>query len=104
MAIKSNPITINGLRLIDAEYQGSCNSSCFFASVSHNKSFIRSIVVVPKPEGSEDVKSSGKIIDMILDNDTHLSNQFQDMGNDMRTLQELMTLQKRTRLIRTKSI
>ena len=104
MAIKSNPETINRYRLLDAEYYGSCNSSCFFASVSHNKSFIRSIVLVPKPEGSADVKSSGEILDLLSNDETHLQYQVEDMGNDMRTLQEMMNLQERTRLIRTKSI
>ena len=66
--------------------------------------FMRSIVLVPKPEGSADVKSSGEILDLLSNDKTHLQYQVEDMGNDMRTLQEMMNLQERTRLIRTKSI
>ena len=104
MAIKSNPETINRYRLLDAEYYGSCNSSCFFASVSTNKSNVRHIMLVPKEEGTDDFKSSGEILKAITDNPNAYRNQQYEAINDMRSMQELMKLQGRTRLVRTKSV
>ena len=103
MAKKSTPIRINRYLITDAEYVGSCNSSCFFASVSHNQSNIRSVCLVPKPEGTADMKSSGDIL-AAMESQVHHKFQLEDMLGDMRSMQARIDHQARTRLIRTKSV
>lgn len=103
MAKKSNPVRINNHIITDAEYMGSCNSTCFFASVSHNQSNIRSICIVPKEEGTPDMKSSGDIL-AAMESQVHHKSQLEDMVGDMRSMQARIDHQGRTRLIRTKSV